>query len=239
MSEPSHPHDAPAAQPALADGAAAGRLHRAGRPVLAAAAWRRSIEDSLGPDRPAGAANRAAGAGGPRQQWRASARARSRLFKGKVSVVNVWASWCVPCHDEAPLLTELGQGQAAAGRRHQLQGCARQRPALPRPLRQSVRHRRRRRQRPRLDRMGRLRRARDFRGRPRRHHRLQDGRPGDAGKYRHRAEGRDRQGAEGDDVSCPSASPACGGVSGAALTTYPFVTSPPSASLASSDAGSR
>ena len=31
------------------------------------------------------------------------------VFKGKVSVVNVWASWCVPCHDEAPLLTELGQ----------------------------------------------------------------------------------------------------------------------------------
>jgi cytochrome c biogenesis protein CcmG/thiol:disulfide interchange protein DsbE len=28
-------------------------------------------------------------------------------FKGKVSVVNVWASWCVPCHDEAPLLTAL------------------------------------------------------------------------------------------------------------------------------------
>ena len=31
------------------------------------------------------------------------------IFKGKVSVVNVWASWCVPCHDEAPLLTELGR----------------------------------------------------------------------------------------------------------------------------------
>ena len=31
------------------------------------------------------------------------------LFKGKVSVVNVWASWCVPCHDEAPLLTELAK----------------------------------------------------------------------------------------------------------------------------------
>jgi cytochrome c biogenesis protein CcmG/thiol:disulfide interchange protein DsbE len=30
-------------------------------------------------------------------------------FKGKVSVVNVWASWCVPCHDEAPLFTELGR----------------------------------------------------------------------------------------------------------------------------------
>jgi cytochrome c biogenesis protein CcmG/thiol:disulfide interchange protein DsbE len=31
------------------------------------------------------------------------------VFKGKVSVVNVWASWCVPCHDEAPLFTELGR----------------------------------------------------------------------------------------------------------------------------------
>jgi cytochrome c biogenesis protein CcmG/thiol:disulfide interchange protein DsbE len=31
------------------------------------------------------------------------------MFKGKVSLVNVWASWCVPCHDEAPLLTQLGR----------------------------------------------------------------------------------------------------------------------------------
>jgi cytochrome c biogenesis protein CcmG, thiol:disulfide interchange protein DsbE len=28
-------------------------------------------------------------------------------FAGAVSLVNVWASWCVPCHDEAPLLMEL------------------------------------------------------------------------------------------------------------------------------------
>jgi len=30
-------------------------------------------------------------------------------FKGTVTVVNVWASWCVPCHDEAPLLLQLAQ----------------------------------------------------------------------------------------------------------------------------------
>ena len=30
-------------------------------------------------------------------------------FKGAVTVVNVWASWCVPCHDEAPLLLQLAE----------------------------------------------------------------------------------------------------------------------------------
>ena len=30
-------------------------------------------------------------------------------FKGKVSLVNVLASWCVPCHDEAPLLVDLAK----------------------------------------------------------------------------------------------------------------------------------
>ena len=28
-------------------------------------------------------------------------------FKGAVTVLNVWASWCVPCRDEAPLLLAL------------------------------------------------------------------------------------------------------------------------------------
>jgi cytochrome c biogenesis protein CcmG, thiol:disulfide interchange protein DsbE len=40
-----------------------------------------------------------------------------QMFKGKVSIVNVWASWCVPCHDEAPLFTVL-----AADKRLQLVG---------------------------------------------------------------------------------------------------------------------
>jgi cytochrome c biogenesis protein CcmG, thiol:disulfide interchange protein DsbE len=31
----------------------------------------------------------------------------AETLRGHVSVVNVWASWCVPCHDEAPLLRQL------------------------------------------------------------------------------------------------------------------------------------
>lgn len=30
-------------------------------------------------------------------------------FKQQVTVLNVWASWCVPCHDEAPLLMVLAR----------------------------------------------------------------------------------------------------------------------------------
>jgi cytochrome c biogenesis protein CcmG/thiol:disulfide interchange protein DsbE len=30
-------------------------------------------------------------------------------FKGEVTVLNVWASWCEECHDEAPLLMQLAQ----------------------------------------------------------------------------------------------------------------------------------
>jgi cytochrome c biogenesis protein CcmG/thiol:disulfide interchange protein DsbE len=30
-------------------------------------------------------------------------------FAGAVTLVNVWASWCVPCHDELPLLMKLAE----------------------------------------------------------------------------------------------------------------------------------
>jgi len=35
----------------------------------------------------------------------------SAAFNGEVTVLNVWASWCVPCHDEAPLLLKLAADQ--------------------------------------------------------------------------------------------------------------------------------
>ena len=93
-------------------------------------------------------------------------------FKGAVTVINVWASWCVPCHDEAPVLMQLAQDK-----RFRLVGInykddAGQRAAFSRPLRRSVRRGRRRCERPRRDRMGRLWRAGDVHRRPRRAHRL-------------------------------------------------------------------
>jgi cytochrome c biogenesis protein CcmG/thiol:disulfide interchange protein DsbE len=33
----------------------------------------------------------------------------SNAFKGEVTLLNVWASWCVPCRDEAPLLMALAE----------------------------------------------------------------------------------------------------------------------------------
>jgi cytochrome c biogenesis protein CcmG/thiol:disulfide interchange protein DsbE len=33
----------------------------------------------------------------------------SAEFKGAVTLLNVWASWCIPCRDEAPLLMKLAE----------------------------------------------------------------------------------------------------------------------------------
>ena len=57
---------------------------------------------------------------------RADASRRDDL-RGKVWVLNVWASWCVACRDEHPLLVEFAQAQAGADLRPQLQGQARRR----------------------------------------------------------------------------------------------------------------
>lgn len=38
---------------------------------------------------------------------------RADLAKGKVSIMNVWASWCVPCRTEHPFLVQLAEQSGA------------------------------------------------------------------------------------------------------------------------------
>src|ERR1700726_3531731 len=75
--------DRAAAAPALADGAAATSVRGACGAALAPARQRRSLENSLGADRPPGAANRAAAAAGSCRRRRRCTRTRSRDVQGQ------------------------------------------------------------------------------------------------------------------------------------------------------------
>jgi len=185
-----------AARPALDGGAAADRICVARRAVPAAALWRRSLENSLGADRPPGAANHVPPLEGLLANGAQVPGLDPAVFKGRVSVVNVWASWCLPCHDEAPLLTELGKDK-----RLQIVGIN-YKDAPDNARRFLGRY-----GNPfgvvGVDGNGRASIEWGVYGVPetfvvgaRGHHRLQDGRAGDIGQFRPRAQGRDRERAE-------------------------------------------
>ena len=87
-------------------------------------------------------------------------------FKGKVTVLNVFASWCAPCRDEHPVLMELAKDKRlqliAINYKDKPENAA----AFPRRTRQSLRQDRLGCVRPRRHRLGRLWRAGDLCDRP-------------------------------------------------------------------------
>ena len=64
--------------------------------------------------------------------------ASTDLAQGEPTMVNVFASWCVECQEEHPLLLALANEPGIRLLRHRLQGRRRGGAALPRPLRQSL-----------------------------------------------------------------------------------------------------
>ncbi len=68
---------------------------------------RRSVQAAVGADRQAGAGDQSAADCGAQPERQAGAGPDNATLNGKVSLVNVWASWCVPCHDEVPFLEQL------------------------------------------------------------------------------------------------------------------------------------
>ena len=89
--------------------AAAHCLPRAGRAVPLPARQRRPVIAAVGADRAAGAADRLPPLAGVERDGKPVPGLNSATFTGSVTLVNVWASWCVPCHDEVPFLAALGQ----------------------------------------------------------------------------------------------------------------------------------
>lgn len=47
--------------------------------------------------------------------WDGTSEIGPATVKGQILVVNFWASWCLPCRDEAPILQKLSQEYAAQG----------------------------------------------------------------------------------------------------------------------------
>ncbi len=54
----------------------------------------------------------------------ASGLSTADLTQGKVTLVNIFASWCLPCRDEHPMLLKISRDPALAGKGVRLAGVA-------------------------------------------------------------------------------------------------------------------
>ena len=86
-------------------------------------------------------------------------------MRGKVWILNVWASWCVACREEHPLLVEFAKKRVVPLYGLNYKDTREDATRLAGALRQPLRRVALRRRRPRRHRLRRLRRARDLRHR--------------------------------------------------------------------------